>query len=59
MVTKMARPKTKPSLTGRDRKEVMNPSRHIRPGRRTGPVITIIPAARVAYPWGFRGLKRR
>jgi hypothetical protein len=28
MVTKIARPKTKPAITGRDRKFVTNPSRH-------------------------------
>ncbi len=48
MVTNMARPNTKPSITGRDKNEVMNPSLHIPASTRNSPVIRIMPAARVA-----------
>jgi hypothetical protein len=47
-VTKMASPNTKPAMTGRDRKAVMNPSRSSPATTKISPVRTIIPAASVA-----------
>jgi hypothetical protein len=47
-VTKMASPKTKPSMTGRDRNAVMKPSFSSPATTKISPVRTIIPAASVA-----------
>jgi hypothetical protein len=47
-VTKIARPKTNPSITGRDKNAVMNPSRSSPATMKISAVKMIIPAARVA-----------
>ena len=47
-VTKMASPKTKPAMTGRDRNSVMNPSFKSPAATKIKPVRTINPEARVA-----------
>ena len=56
-VTKIASPKTNPSITGRDRNWAMKPSRRSPAARNRAPQKSTRPAARVAYSSAPDGLR--